>query len=286
MATSRKAGASRSKPKPTRKPAKPAAKPAASAGARRGAKPAASAARAGAAKPVSKPVAKPVSKPAPAKGRPHPGAVPVRVVGKPAVASARPGKAVAAPPTKGKLKGKAAPKPPAPVQPLGVLPPSAIARATHRPRAPIAPERPPARPAPRVTTPTGGPGVTEKDFDEFRERLLEERQKILKEMGHLESTVLRSNQRDSAGDLSSYSFHMADQGTDAMEREKAFHFASAEGRLLLEVHEALRRIHSGEYGVCESCGGPIGRARLEAVPYARLCISCKAKEERAARGAS
>ena len=96
--------------------------------------------------------------------------------------------------------------------------------------------------------------------------------------------VLKVNQRDSAGDLSGYSFHMADVGTDAMEREKAFLFASTEGRLLMEINEALRRVYRGEYGSCESCEKPIARARLEAMPYARLCVSCKEIEERKARG--
>ena len=65
---------------------------------------------------------------------------------------------------------------------------------------------------------------------------------------------------------------MADVGTDAMEREKAFLFASAEGRMLLEINEALRRLYRGEYGICEICGKPIARARLEAMPHARLCV--------------
>ena len=128
--------------------------------------------------------------------------------------------------------------------------------------------------------------MTEQDLKEFETRLLEERRKILKEMGHLENTVLKVNQRDSAGDLSGYSFHMADAGTDAMEREKAFMFASTEGRALMEINEALRRLYRGEYGVCESCGQPIARGRLEAMPYARLCVTCKEKEERTQRGAS
>lgn len=128
--------------------------------------------------------------------------------------------------------------------------------------------------------------MSEKDFKEFEQRLLAERQRILKEMGHLENTVLKVNQRDSAGDLSGYSFHMADVGTDAMEREKAFLFASNEGQLLKEINEALRRVYRGEYGVCENCGQPIARARLEAMPYARLCLSCKEKEERSGRGVS
>src|SRR5205809_2867495 len=109
---------------------------------------------------------------------------------------------------------------------------------------------------------------------------MEELQKIRKEMGHLETTVLKVNQRDSSGDLSGYSFHMADAGTDAMEREKAFLFASAEGRVLLEIDDALRRLYRGDYGGCETCGNAIARARLEVMPYARLCIACKEKEEK------
>ena len=127
--------------------------------------------------------------------------------------------------------------------------------------------------------------MTEQDLKEFETRLLEERSKILKEMGHLESTVLKVNPRDSAGDLSGYSFHMADAGTDAMEREKAFLFASSEGRVLMEINDALRRLYRGEYGICESCGKPIARARLEVMPQARLCVACKEKEERSQRGA-
>ena len=127
--------------------------------------------------------------------------------------------------------------------------------------------------------------MTEKDMKEFEGRLLTERGRILKEMGHLENTVLKVNPRDSAGDLSGYSFHMADAGTDAMEREKAFLFASSEGRALLEINAALRRLYNGEYGTCESCGQPIARARLEAMPHARLCVTCKEKEERASRNA-
>jgi RNA polymerase-binding protein DksA len=71
-----------------------------------------------------------------------------------------------------------------------------------------------------------------------------------------------------------------------MEREKAFLFASAEGRLLMEINEALRRVYNKAYGICEECGQPIARARLEAMPTARLCLRCKEKEERAARGLS
>jgi RNA polymerase-binding transcription factor DksA len=74
---------------------------------------------------------------------------------------------------------------------------------------------------------------------------------------------------------------MADQGTDAMEREKQFLFASQEGRYLWHVNEALRRLYGapGRFGKCEQCGEEIGFDRLDALPHARLCIKCKAKEE-------
>jgi RNA polymerase-binding protein DksA len=118
----------------------------------------------------------------------------------------------------------------------------------------------------------------------IEQRLLAERAEILKELGYFDDNRT-STTHSASGDLSAYSFHMADQGTDAMEREKAFLFASAEGRVLLQIDDALRRLYRGEYGVCESCGNPIARARLEVMPQARLCISCKEKEERSQRGA-
>jgi RNA polymerase-binding protein DksA len=183
-----------------------------------------------------------------------------------------------------KAKLKKGPRPPAVVHPIGVLPPEAISRVPQRPARPLPLSPRPQKPVRTSAPDSGARPVTAKDFPEFEQRLLEERVRVLKEMGHYENTVLKVNQRESAGDLSGYSFHMADVGTDAMEREKAFQLASAEGRILLEINEALRRIARGEYGVCESCENPILRARLEAMPVARLCLSCKEKEERAARG--
>ncbi len=185
-----------------------------------------------------------------------------------------------------KLKAVARPPVPGPnVRPLGVLPASARARSTERATRPAAPPS---------SAPSAGPGVprragrvrgpqrlTADELRELEERLHEERGKLMKEMGHLESTVLKVNPRDSAGDLSGYSFHMADAGTDAYEREMGFQFASSEGRLLREFNEALRRLYAGEYGVCESCGNAIAKARLLAMPTARLCRDCKEREERA-----
>src|SRR6476620_4156489 len=84
--------------------------------------------------------------------------------------------------------------------------------------------------------------MSKKLLQHFEKRLLEERRRVLKELGHHGETF-GSSQTEADGDLSSYSFHMADQGTDAMEREKAFLFASQEGRFLWHIDEALRRLY-------------------------------------------
>ena len=121
--------------------------------------------------------------------------------------------------------------------------------------------------------------MNKKDSLHFEERLIEERLKLLKELGYFEDKIFNSSQRDAAGDLSAYSVHMADQATDAEEREKAYHMASAEGRLLYHIDEALARLREGTYGVCCACGKQVSKPRLEVVPLARLCIDCKKAEE-------
>lgn len=122
--------------------------------------------------------------------------------------------------------------------------------------------------------------MNKKQLGHFEKRLLEERTRALKELGHYGESFDATLQA-ADGDLSSYSFHMADQGTDAMEREKAFLMASKEGRFLWHINQALRRLYTTpeKYGKCESCGEEISYERLDALPHARLCINCKEKEE-------
>ena len=109
-------------------------------------------------------------------------------------------------------------------------------------------------------------------------------EELYNELGYLKDTSMSSTTKDQSGDLSSYSFHMADQGTDTMEREMAFNFASREGRYLYHLNEALKRIEDGAYGICRTCNGEISKKRLEAVPHATQCIKCKNSEEKKQRG--
>jgi DnaK suppressor protein len=119
-----------------------------------------------------------------------------------------------------------------------------------------------------------------KSLAHFEKRLLDERKRVVKELGSY-GEAFGATLQSADGNLSSYSFHMADQGTDAMEREKAFLFASSEGRFLWHIDEALRRLYRSPqtFGRCHSCGEEIDFDGLDALPHARLCITCKNREE-------
>ena len=121
--------------------------------------------------------------------------------------------------------------------------------------------------------------MNKRDLQKFEKLLLKRRQQMISDFSSLKENAMDSTSKDNSGDLSSYSYHMADMGTDANEREKAFYFASKSGRLLYHIDEALRRIKAKTYGKCQECEEEINHERLEAVPHARLCIKCKELEE-------
>ena len=90
--------------------------------------------------------------------------------------------------------------------------------------------------------------LTEKDLRKYEELLLKKRKELLEEMG-LHGEKYANTVKESTGDHSSYSYHMADQGTDNMERELAFMFASKSGRLVYHIDMALKRIKDGTYAL-------------------------------------
>ena len=122
--------------------------------------------------------------------------------------------------------------------------------------------------------------MNKKQLTHLEKRLLEERARVMKELGYYDESF-NATLQSADGDLSSYSFHMADQGTDAMEREKAFLFASQEGRFIWHIDQALRRLYKSPetFGKCHNCGEEIAFERLDALPHARFCIKCKQREE-------
>ena len=125
--------------------------------------------------------------------------------------------------------------------------------------------------------------LTKKQLAHLEKRLLNERARALKALG-LFDKMAKANRDSGDTDLAVYTDHMADQGTEAQEREKAASFATKEGRSLYRLEEALRRLYNDPktFGHCHTCGADVGFERLDALPHARYCIDCKRKEESAA----
>lgn len=121
--------------------------------------------------------------------------------------------------------------------------------------------------------------MTQEQLDYLKKIIMEKRDRLLAELELMKSSGLNASMKESSGDHSSYSFHMADQGTDTMDREQQYFFAARDGNLLYHLNLALERLEKGDYGACVQCGQDISIERLEAVPHARLCIECKSKEE-------
>lgn len=101
--------------------------------------------------------------------------------------------------------------------------------------------------------------------------MLSERERAVKAVRQLDEIL---EPQDQDGDLTTYPFHLADEGTDTMEQEQAFLLRSNEGRLLYEIDEALRMLYKTpeKYGKCMECSEDIQLDRLDLVPWATLCV--------------
>jgi RNA polymerase-binding protein DksA len=116
------------------------------------------------------------------------------------------------------------------------------------------------------------------DLDHFRSELQSERQRLT---AALESVNHEGSLTDETGDLSTGpGDHLADNATETFMRELDEGLEDNAEHLLAEIEAALDRIERGTYGICVVCGRPIGTERLEALPYATLCIDDKRKQER------
>lgn len=122
--------------------------------------------------------------------------------------------------------------------------------------------------------------LAKKQLAHLERRLLDERERALSALGIFHK-IAKSGRESVDSNLSVYTDHMADQGTEAMEREKAAISASKEGRYLYRIEEALRRLYNDpkNFGICHTCSTDVGVDRLDALPHARYCIDCKRKEE-------
>jgi DnaK suppressor protein len=119
------------------------------------------------------------------------------------------------------------------------------------------------------------------DTEHFRELLLGRRRAVIEALEYLHKENPGSLEEET-GELVSGSAdqHMADTATETVDREIDYTLEEHDGRLLQAIDEALARIEASTYGICVNCGARIPPERLEAMPWATLCIDCKRKEER------
>src|SRR5687768_3592242 len=119
------------------------------------------------------------------------------------------------------------------------------------------------------------------ETDRFRERLLDERRRVLAAIDNLHVENPGSLE-DETGELVSGSAdqHPADTATETFDRELAVTLEDNSETVLAAIDGALERIEKGTYGICVNCGKPIPPERLEALPYEELCIDCKRQIER------
>jgi DnaK suppressor protein len=133
-------------------------------------------------------------------------------------------------------------------------------------------------------------GYGQKDLDHFKQIILEKRDEIIDQLQNLKDQMLDPTTGEYINENSPYSLHMAEQGTDAMEREKTFLYAQRENKFLGYLEDALKRIDAGTYGICIECIDEpqhlcdtcplIPKARLEAVPHSQLCLPIKQRQEK------
>jgi RNA polymerase-binding transcription factor len=117
---------------------------------------------------------------------------------------------------------------------------------------------------------------TEAELGTVRDQLAAEAAELRADIDRAESDIA-DRLGDAVGDAGD---DQADVGAKAYEREHELALTHNARELLAQTEKALARIDSGSYGTCESCGEPVGKARLQAFPRATLCVACKQREER------
>jgi len=133
-------------------------------------------------------------------------------------------------------------------------------------------------------------GYPKKDLEEFKKVILEKRQQIIEQLQALKEQMMDPTTGEYINESSPYSLHMAEQGTDAQEREKLYLWAQRENKFLGYLEEALQRIELGTYGLCLECIEEpkhlcptcplVPKERLLAVPHTQWCVQVKMNQKK------
>lgn len=121
--------------------------------------------------------------------------------------------------------------------------------------------------------------MKKEELKSYKDRLLVLRARLRGDVNQLADAALKKNGSEASGNLSSMPIHMADIGSDNFEQEFNLSLMESEESVLAQIEQALERVEEGSYGVCEECGVKIPKARLNAIPYAAMCVKCAQKLE-------
>ncbi len=116
---------------------------------------------------------------------------------------------------------------------------------------------------------------SDEELEYFKQIIIKKRDEAENELKTLQNSLRESMENSS--DESAYSFHMADAGTDAQEREKTYMLFNRTKKFIRYLDDALERIDKKTYGICKVTGKKIAKGRLEAVPHTQLSIDAKLK---------
>ncbi|ARM30502.1 molecular chaperone DnaK [Prosthecochloris sp. HL-130-GSB] len=120
--------------------------------------------------------------------------------------------------------------------------------------------------------------LNDEELEHFKSLLLKRREEVLRDLDILRSSLSEESVEDSIN--SNYSMHMADHGTETMDREQRFMFIARDEKYLGYIDQALERIRNKTYGMCVKSGKPIPKKRLEAVPHTSVRIEFKENKKK------
>lgn len=133
-------------------------------------------------------------------------------------------------------------------------------------------------------------GYPKKDLEAFKKVIMEKREEIIEQLQNLKDQMMDPSTGQYVNESSPYSLHMAEQGTDAQEREKLYLWAQRENKFLTYLEEALQRIEAGTYGLCIECIDEpkhlcptcplVPKERLMAVPHTQMCVQLKMNQNK------
>ncbi|GIV61704.1 MAG: RNA polymerase-binding protein DksA [Rhodothermaceae bacterium] len=119
---------------------------------------------------------------------------------------------------------------------------------------------------------------SDEELEYFRQLILKKRQAAIEDIERMKAQL--ADAREQSENDTAYSFHMADAGTDAMEREKLYLMIGRQQKYVGYLDRALERIDNKTYGICKVTGKPIPKERLEAVPHTEISIEAKLKQKK------